>query len=147
MAQIQQRSILRRIPRQTGHQARAASNAREPPPYSRFEPSGQNHEDDDSDFEEFNRLLNARVVRVLAPGHDRAFDEFSQVLNAGRAELRAQRNQLASTQNPADNDIYSDVSQYFQLLSTGQDPLEGQLRIFPDLLEVHDEWLRTIERN
>ncbi|EAW15986.1 uncharacterized protein NFIA_053320 [Aspergillus fischeri NRRL 181] len=226
-------SVPRQITRQTGQQAPAASDAVDPPPYFRFEPSGQNHGEDDSDLEEF-----AVVVRALAPGHDRALDEFCQLMNAGRAELRAQShqpapaqnladdnnysdfsqyfqfvsterrpesNQPAAAQNPADNDIYSDFSQYFQLLNSeqhpesdhnepgesaiedlqgdpelppyspneeytgqlevdpwdgqdpwdfylaaieaGQNPPEGQPRTFPDLLEVHDEWLRTIERN
>ncbi|KAF4153385.1 hypothetical protein CNMCM6936_000656 [Aspergillus lentulus] len=36
---------------------------------------------------------------------------------------------------------------YLAAIEAGQNPPEGQPRTFPDLLEVHDEWLRTIERN
>jgi hypothetical protein len=36
---------------------------------------------------------------------------------------------------------------YIAAIEAGQNPPEDQPRTFPDLLEVHDEWLRTIERN
>ncbi|GFF27556.1 hypothetical protein IFM58399_01728 [Aspergillus lentulus] len=107
-----QDSVPRQIPRQTGQQAPTASDARDPPPYSRFEPSEQNHGDDDSDFEEV-----VAVVRALGRGHDRAFDEFCQLMNAGRAALRQESDQPAPAQDLADNDNDGDISQ-FQFVST-----------------------------
>ncbi|GFF38454.1 hypothetical protein IFM61606_04119 [Aspergillus udagawae] len=186
------------VPRLTEQQGRATSDAREPPPYSLFEPSGQNHGDDDSDFDQIVELVRPG----LTFGDDRTFDEFCRLMRAGR---RQESDQPAPAQNLADNDNDVDISQYFQLVSSeqhpesiqsqpgasaiedlqgdpelppyspseeyegqlevdpwdgqnpwefylaaieaAQNPPEGQPRTFPDVWEVHLEWLRTIERN
>ncbi|GIK06938.1 hypothetical protein Aspvir_002591 [Aspergillus viridinutans] len=107
------------VPRLTGQQARATSDAREPPPYSLFEPSGQNHEDDESDFNEIIQLVRPG----LSYGDDPTLDEFCRLMIAGR---RQQSNQSAPARNLADNDNDADISQYFQFVSTERHPESNQ---------------------
>ncbi|RHZ62139.1 uncharacterized protein CDV56_105563 [Aspergillus thermomutatus] len=77
--------LVNGVPRLTEHQARATSDARDPPPYSRFESS-----------EQHPRRYQPGVVRSLT-GIDRDLARFPQFTQFMRAQRRLDRNQPSAS--------------------------------------------------
>lgn len=202
------------VPRQTGQQTRGTSDNLEPPPYSRFEASGQDPGDDyryfDAEFAQLFRLWPtgqppesnqpAEAQNLASNVNDGDFNQLFRLWPTGQPES----NQPAEAQNLPGNENDSEFNQYYQLVSSeqhlgvnqqgaseiedlqgdpelppytpsegighedleedpwdgqdpwdyymaaieaGQNPPDGQEPYMPDLGQVHDEWLRMIQRN